>query len=259
MLQFPQSAAEWFKISQDFAEIWQFPHTIGALDGKHIRIKKTANEGSMFYNYKGFHSIVLLALVDAHCRFIFIDVGCNGRASDGGVFQTSYLNECITNETINLPKNDTLPMTNLSVPYFIIADDAFALDLHVMKPYSRNGYLTEEQKIFNYRICRARMVVEAAFGRLASRFRIFHRPIEVNLKVVDWIVKAACVLHNYLTKEIPKNKPIDEFQSEDIPETFVNITEQKKEKTYRFACRIRDTLSRYFVTSGNVPFQWNKI
>lgn len=259
MLQFPQNTVEWLKISKDFEEIWQFPHTVGALDGKHIRIKKPDNEGSMFYNYKGFHSIVLLALVDAHCRFIFIDVGCNGRASDAGVFQNSYLNNCIKDKSINLPENDALPMTNASCPYFIISDDAFALDLHLMKPYSRSGYLTQEQKIFNYRICRARMVVEVAFGRLAGRFRIFHRPIEVKLNTVDWIVKTSCVLHNFLSKEMTKTRVIDTLQSEETPFTFMDISEQNNERPYRFACRIRDTLAQYLISSGNVPFQWNKI
>jgi len=36
----------------------------------------------MFYNYKGDYSVVLLALVDAQLRFIYVDVGTNGRVSE---------------------------------------------------------------------------------------------------------------------------------------------------------------------------------
>jgi hypothetical protein len=52
-------------IARRFEERWQFPHRIGALDGKHIMIKKPANSGSSFFNYKQTFSVVLMATVDA--------------------------------------------------------------------------------------------------------------------------------------------------------------------------------------------------
>lgn len=94
----PTAKEEWEVISKDFNQIWDFPHVIGALDGKHVAITAPPNQGSMYFNYKGFHSIVLLALVDAHCRFIYIDVGCNGRISDGGVYKNSTLYKALNNK-----------------------------------------------------------------------------------------------------------------------------------------------------------------
>lgn len=89
ILQFPDSEGEWCKIAADFEEMWQFPNCVGAVDGKHVAIVPPSNSGSFFYNYKGFHSMVLMAVVNARCEFIMCDFGTNGRVSDGGVIQNT--------------------------------------------------------------------------------------------------------------------------------------------------------------------------
>lgn len=90
----PRTPEEWSDISDDFYKLWQFPHCCGWMDGKHVMIQAPANSGSEFYNYKGFFSVVLLALVDAQYRFMFVNVGSQGRISDGGVFANSTLKPC---------------------------------------------------------------------------------------------------------------------------------------------------------------------
>ena len=87
----PRNPEEWRNIAENFSRRWQYHNCIGALDGKHIAMKCPNNEGSVYYNYKHFHSIVLLALVDAGHKFIYIDVGANGSASDGGIFRDTKL------------------------------------------------------------------------------------------------------------------------------------------------------------------------
>lgn len=85
----PSTPAEWCKIAALYRDRWQLPNCIGAADGKHIRILHPKNSGSEFYNYKSFYSIVLLAVVDADYKFLYADVGCQGRISDGGVLKNS--------------------------------------------------------------------------------------------------------------------------------------------------------------------------
>ena len=70
----------------NFHKQWNFPQSLGALDEKHIVMQAPANIGGYYCNYKGTFSIVLLAVVDAEYKFMYVDVGCSGRVSDGGVF-----------------------------------------------------------------------------------------------------------------------------------------------------------------------------
>ncbi|EZA53811.1 hypothetical protein X777_06627 [Ooceraea biroi] len=63
------SADEWKKKSEDFLFKWQFQNCVGALDGRHIEIQAPPCSGSHFFNYKGYFSIVLLALCDANYKF----------------------------------------------------------------------------------------------------------------------------------------------------------------------------------------------
>ena len=70
-----------------------------------------------------------------------------------------------------------------------------------MRPYP-GDCLTEEKRVFNYRLSRARRVVESAFGILASRFRCFCRPLLLQHKNATAFIKGAVVSHNFLRKEI---------------------------------------------------------
>ena len=66
-----RSANDWINISKEFSDLWNFPHAIGAIDGKHVAIECPSKLGTLFYNYKSFHSIVL----HAKYNFILFDIG----------------------------------------------------------------------------------------------------------------------------------------------------------------------------------------
>ena len=121
---------------------------MGALDAKPPK-----NHGSPYFSYKGFHSIVLMALVDADYKFIWVDIGANGSASDDAIFNHSDMKGVIENGTIGFSAADPLPNDDRSMPYFIFGDDAFPLRTWLMKPFSRRN-LSDAERIFNYRLSR---------------------------------------------------------------------------------------------------------
>ena len=75
ILKVPSSEKEWEDKANAFMGKWNFPNCIGALDGKHVNKKCPKNTGSYYFNYKGTFSVVLLGLVDADYKFIYINVG----------------------------------------------------------------------------------------------------------------------------------------------------------------------------------------
>jgi hypothetical protein len=103
-LQLPQTPHEWEKVAEDYEKLWDFPHCLGSTDGKHVEIVAPPNSGSDYINYKDYFSIVLLGLVDAHYCFLYANVGCQGRISDGGVFATSSLGRMINGLQLNTPE-----------------------------------------------------------------------------------------------------------------------------------------------------------
>jgi len=112
-----------------------------------------------------------LALVDADYKFIFVDIGKNGRTHDSAVFRVSPLGIKLKENNLNLSQPSSLPGFNFKLPYVIVGDDAFPLHINLMKSYPERG-LTQERRIFNYRLSRVRRISENAFGILANRFRI---------------------------------------------------------------------------------------
>lgn len=185
-------------MSEDFFRLWNFPHCIGAFDGKHIGIQAPKNSGSEYFNYKSFFSIVLMAAVDANYKFIYADVGCQGRISDGGVIRNTSFYQDLHKQALGLPNPQPLPVTNIIAPYVFVADDAFPLEEHFMKPYSGSWEKGTKERALNYRLSRARRIVENAFGIMSSVFRVLRRPMLLEPRKASLVTLACVYLHNFL-------------------------------------------------------------
>ena len=167
-----------------------------------MRIKKPNKSGSLFYNYKNFFSIVLFGLVDADYKFLYVDVGAEGRSSDSTLWKYSSFHKDLVTEgnPLGMPEPSSFPGYQGELPYYFVADDAFEMSLNLMKPFPTRN-LTMQQRIFNYRLSRNRRIVENAFGILATRFRILRREIEMTPANASVVVLACVSLHNFLRVE----------------------------------------------------------
>ena len=150
---------EWEEIALKFHDKWNFPNCIGALDGKHVNIVPPADSGSWYFNYKGTHSVILMAACNANYEFIYVDVGKNGRVSAAGVWGNCTLRFAIENCQANIPPAVQLPNSDKIVPYVFVADDAFPLSPYLLKPYPFRDQ-SDEERVFSYRLSRARRTIE---------------------------------------------------------------------------------------------------
>lgn len=128
-----------------------------------------------------------------------IQVGDFGRSSDGGIFANSDLGRGMATNSLHVPADAPLPGSGVQgpMPYTMVGDSAFPLKTYLMRPYP-GRHLPRARRLYNYRLSRARMVVECAFGILAARWRVFHTKINMKPCNVDKVILAACILHNFL-------------------------------------------------------------
>ncbi|CAB4035885.1 Hypothetical predicted protein [Paramuricea clavata] len=146
------------------------------------------------------HSIVLMAVCDAHYKFTLVDIGDSGSNSDGAVFANSRMGDAFAKMQLHIPDAESLPGSGTMYLYVLVGDDAFQLKQKLMKPYPRE-VLGIRERVFNYRLSRARRIIENTFGIVAARFRVFRRPIHARVEMVVNITKATVALHNYLMSE----------------------------------------------------------
>lgn len=153
----------------------------------------------------------------------------------------------------------------------IVGDAAFSLKQYLMTPYPGKK-LNFEEKIYNYRLSRARRIVENAFGILVNRFRIFEKAISTKLGTVDDVIYAACSLHNWLRKKSSSYIIIGNVDREDTSNFTLldgdwrhqinplqSITHQGSNNSTQYARAKRLKLTHYFVNDGALSWQNNMI
>jgi hypothetical protein len=173
------------------------------------------------------------------------------------------MNNWLQRDELNLPDPETLPFDDSEVkfPYYFVADEAFPLLKHLMRPYPKRR-LNNRARIFNYRLSRALKNVECAFGMMSQKFPVLLTAIRCkNVMSVNKIIRAVSILQNFIRKRKGKSyfthyNDEKEYSKElpfiNVP-TVNNVTVDERSNSQQ----LRDCLSYYFLgPQAAVHWQW---
>jgi hypothetical protein len=104
---FPSSEEEWIDIAKGYESRWNCPNCLGAADGKQVAVIPPPVAGFFVYNYKGFHSLVLMGIANVKYKFILVDFGTNGRISECDVIQNTDFYAKLKNKSLSIPNPDS--------------------------------------------------------------------------------------------------------------------------------------------------------
>ena len=187
-----------------------------------------------------------------HKNLIFINIHIlfTGSNNDPGVFSSTSFSRKLANGQLDIPNPQPLPDTDIVLPFVIISDEIFGLSTKIVKPYKRTLALTYDEKIFNYRLSRARFTIECAFGILCSKWKILDGTLKFDLQKSIDIVTSCIGLHNMI---ITRNQIVTEepnIRHYEIDNMLPNIAVRHTPHV------IRNTFKEYFVSQqGSVPWQ----
>lgn len=134
--------------------------------------------------------------------------------------------------------------------------------------------MTMAQRIFNYRLSRARRIIENAFGICAARFRVLLKPIELKPEKVNKVVLAICALHNFLITRKSLYVSSGDFDRYNENGTLIQgnwrtelggntllplMSRVHPGRVPEDAHTVRTRLMNYFVTDGEVPWQYQAV
>jgi len=223
------------------------------------------HSGSTYYNYKGSHSLVLLAICDANYKFLVVDIGAEGRQSDGGIFKKSFIGQTLINGEADLPPSKQICEDGPVLPHVLIGDEAFPLTTYMMRPYPGRGGLNIDKRIFNYRLSRARRVIESTFGIFVSQWRIFRKPIIANVENVHKFIEACVCLHNFIRNAdnaVDENCELELSNDYDLMNNLGGMRNICRLGSNTHSCeaaRVREQFMMYFNEEGTVDWQLSKV
>jgi hypothetical protein len=172
---------------------------------------------------------------------------------------------------MNLPEPEALPgdPSGQPIPHMFVADEAFPLRPYLMRPFPGRQLDSREKRIFNYRLSRARRVIENTFGILSHRWHLLFRPIIAEPPKVVLLVKAMCALHNLMRAKADQQYTPPGFIDSVSPDGRINEgfwresqlavlgqTGYHSRSATVAANSIRDHLVEYFSSpQGSIPWQ----
>ena len=131
-----------------------------------------------------FFPVVLQGVADSERRFIFIDIGAYGKQSDGGTFSASRLYHFLEDNEFTLPQPESFEGSGTVMPFIILGDEDYPLQTYFTKPFTRKD-LSREERVFNYRLSRARRCIECAFDILTAQLPLLNKQKRTSIKLKE--------------------------------------------------------------------------
>ncbi|BET03398.1 Hypothetical protein NTJ_16216 [Nesidiocoris tenuis] len=238
---------DWLTISEGFEEKTGFPHCVGAIGAKYIRIKTPWGPEKDFFKFKKSFCIALIGVVDHNHQFSFIDVGGNREETEGNLLKATEFGDKIYSYNLDLPLAQPLRSDpNGAALPFIFVNEVFPESGHILRPYSRtSNYQSQASAIFNEKFAKAMEVANETFAILTERWRIFENPFTGSGQLVNVAIKACCALHNYVGKR-------DGFDLDCLrgPGFLLPDVESKNGRTKKSGDVVRDQFAEYFCSTG---------
>ena len=175
-----------------FFNHWGIPQCAGSIDVSHIPVIPPVLNHTDYYNRKGWYSIIVQAVVNHHYLFTNLHIGWPGSVHDARVLANSAIYQRANNKEIL--QGECMCVGDMDIPIFLVGNSAYPLLPWLIKLFTMSPSITEQQKTFNYIICRGRVVVEIAFGRLKARWRRLLKQNDMSMENIPNVVTACCVL-----------------------------------------------------------------
>lgn len=239
------SIETWCSVAEGYYERWNFPNCIGCIDGKNIKIKCPIVDKNSTKTF----SILLQAIIDADSKLIAVDIGTPEVV--GGNFKSSSLYDLLEKSELNVPMDVELPGTNTVAPFVLLGNRSFPILNYLLRPYSDHK-LDSKKRTFNDRLTRSRNA--GTLNNILSKWFALHGSIKANLDNAMIMIKAVCVLHNFL---VAHEKTIEPFTTEYY--SGVRVKEQKINPMQSQVTpkRTRELFNDYFSNVGFLPWQNN--
>uniref|UniRef100_A0A3B5KDL7 DDE Tnp4 domain-containing protein n=1 Tax=Takifugu rubripes TaxID=31033 RepID=A0A3B5KDL7_TAKRU len=173
-----------------------YPQCAGAIGTTHIPVSPVAlsrDRPDDYLNERGWHSVILQAVVDHKACFTDVYAGWPGSTSSASVLSCSDLHTKAEDQADGylFPKE-----VSVEIPVHLIGDTSFPLKPWLMKSYSLKDQLSPEQHRFTHTLSSACSVVDTAFTRLKGRWRCLLKKNDIDASNMSKVVVACCVLHN---------------------------------------------------------------
>lgn len=191
-IKFPESPAELQAVKAGFYEKYNFPGVIGAIDCSHVAIiaPKTNDPhrpGIAYYNRKGFYSLNVQVICDAHMKILNCNARFPGSTHDSAIWGLSVVKRHLEEKYF----------ANELYSSWLIGDSGYPLQPWLITPIENADPDSPEGR-YTARHILARNVIERCFGVLKQRFRCLlkHRVLHYSPQRAAKIVLSCAILHN---------------------------------------------------------------